>query len=392
MSIIFFIINIKELLPHIHETWTKGRNAMDYEEIIKEQLEKLNLSELEDVMESASLESNGLVPNLTVEDIINNAVNGQPIFDTQVMIQTFKDLFFFEMKSSLILGVQLITICIVIGLLSNLSNSFGNKAVSKLGIIVCSCFVIGLCLNNFSATYDMCSDSLTTMTRIMQILVPILIPLLISMGGITTGSVMNPILAGSVTAFNTVLQSFILPSVFISSIFILINSMTERDYVNKLAIFIRGAATFFTGLCVTFFAGITAIQGFVTQSADGVLIKTARYSVNNFVPIVGGFAADSIDMVISCVGVIKNGVSILGVIVILGLLIMPLIKLMAIAVVYKVIAIVIEPLGNKQVSGCMNEMGNSVITMGVILFLSALMFLLFITIIIGIGGGNLLKG
>ncbi|MBE6033917.1 MAG: stage III sporulation protein AE [Clostridiales bacterium] len=364
---------------------------MDYKSIIQEQLANLNLSELEAIMEDTSLQSGGLVQNLSIQDIINNAVNGKPIFDSQVIIQSFIDLFLYEIKSSLILGVQLVTICIVIGLLTNLSNSFGNKAVSRLGIIVCSCFVIGLCLNNFSQTFNMCSDTLNTMTRTMQILLPILIPLLISIGGITTGSILNPVIVGSITLFNTILQNFILPAIFISSIFILVNSLTDRDYVNKLAVFLRSVATFATGLCVTFFAGITAIQGFVSESADGVLINTARYSVNNFVPIVGGFAADSIDMVLSCIGVIKNGISIFGVILIVSLLAIPLIKLMAIAVIYKITAIIIEPIGNKQVSGCMNEMGNAVITMAVVLFLAALMFLVFLTIIIGIGGGSLLK-
>lgn len=364
---------------------------MDYKSIIQEQLNALDLSELETIMEDTSLQSDGLVPNLSIQEIINNAISGKPIFDSQIMIQNFKDLFLYEMKSSLILGVQLVTICIVIGLLTNLSNSFGNKAVSRLGVIVCSCFVIGLCLNNFSQTYNMCGDTLNTMTKTMQILLPILIPLIISIGGITTGSILNPIIVGSITLFNTILQNFILPAIFISSIFILVNSLTDRDYVNKLAVFLRGVATFATGLCVTFFAGITAIQGFVSESADGVLINTARYSVNNFVPIVGGFAADSIDMVLSCIGVIKNGISIFGVILVISLLAIPLIKLMAIAVIYKVTAIIIEPIGNKQVSGCMNEMGNSVITMAVVLFLAALMFLVFLTIIIGIGGGSLLK-
>ncbi len=364
---------------------------MDYKEIIKEQLDSLNLSELETIMEDTSLQNGGIVPNMTIQDIVDNAISGQPLFDSQIIINNVLDLFFYEMKSSLILGVQLVTICIVIGLLTNLSNSFGNKAVSRLGIIVCSCFVIGLCLNNFSQTYNMCSDTLDTMTRTMQLLLPVLIPLLISIGGFTSGSILNPIIVGSITLFNTILQQFILPAIFISSIFILVNSLTERDYVNKLAVFIRGAATFATGLCVTFFAGLTAIQGFVSESADGVLVNTARYSASNFIPIVGGFAADSIDMVLSCIGVIKNGVSIFGVILIITLLAIPIIKLLAIAVIYKITAIIIEPIGNKQISGCMNEMGNSVITMGVVLFLAAFMFLIFLTIIIGIGGGSLLK-
>lgn len=364
---------------------------MDYKSIIQEQLDSLNLSELEDLMDDTSLQGGGLVPNLSIQDIINNAINGKPLFDSQIIIHNFIDLFLYEMKSSLILGIQLVVICIVIGLLTNLSNSFGNKAVSRLGIVVCSCFVIGLCLNNFSQTYNMCSDSLNTMTKTMQILLPILIPLLISIGGITTGSILNPIIVGSITLFNTILQRFILPAIFISSIFILVNSLTERDYVNKLAIFLRSVATFATGLCVTFFAGITAIQGFVSESADGVLINTARYSVSSFIPIVGGFAADSLDMVLSCIGVIKNGISIFGVILIVSLLAIPLVKLLAIAAIYKITAIVIEPIGNKQVSSCMSEMGNSVITMGVVLFLGALMFLIFLTVIIGIGGGSLLR-
>ncbi|QAT42837.1 stage III sporulation protein AE [Aminipila luticellarii] len=364
---------------------------MDYKSIIQEQLANLNLNELEQIMDDTALQSGGRVPDLSIQEIIDRAINGQPIFDSQVIIHNFIDLFLYEIKSSLILGVQLVTICIVIGLLTNLSNSFGNKAVSRLGIIVCSCFVIGLCLNNFSQTFNMCSDTLNTMTRTMQILLPILIPLLVSLGGITSGSILNPIIVGAITMFNTILQTFILPAIFISSIFILVNSLTERDYVNKLGVFLRGAATFATGLCVTFFAGLTAIQGFVSETADGVLINTARYSVNNFVPIVGGFAADSIDMVLSCIGVIKNGISIFGVILVIFLLAIPLIKLMAIAIIYKVTAIIIEPIGNKQVSGCMNEMGNSVITMAVVLFLAALMFLVFLTIIIGIGGGSLLR-
>ncbi|QIB69401.1 stage III sporulation protein AE [Aminipila butyrica] len=364
---------------------------MDYKSIIQEQLAKLELSELEEIMDSATLDSGNRMPDISIQGLIDNAINGQPIFDSQTMIHGFIDLFLYEIKSSIILGVQLVTICIVIGLLTNLSNSFGNKAVSRLGIVVCGCFVIGLCLNNFSQTFNMCADTLNTMTRTMQLLLPILIPLLITLGGFTSGSVLNPVIAGAITMFNTILQTFILPAIFISSIFILVNSLTERDYVNKLGVFLRSTATFATGLCVTFFAGLTAIQGFVTETADGMLVNTARYSVNNFVPIVGGFAADSIDMVLSCVGVIKNGISIFGVILVLLLLAIPLMKLLAIAMVYKITAIVIEPIGNKQVSGCMNEMGNSVITMAVVLFLAALMFLVFLTIIIGIGGGSLLR-
>jgi len=364
---------------------------MDYESLMAEQLAVLDLKELEGIMDEAARDSGGIFESITTQSLIDSVMNGTPIFDSGILIENLMDLFLFEVKSSILLGVQLVTICIIIGLLKNLSSSFGEKPVSNLGIVVCSCFVIALCLKNFSYTYNMAADAIDTMAGTMQILLPVMIPLLISMGGFTSGSVLNPVIMGAITGFNTVLQKFILPAIFISAIFILINSMTDRDYVNKLALFLRGMATFATGLCVTIFAGLTAIQGVVTSSADGMLVNTARYSVNNFIPIVGGFAADSVDMVLSCARIIKTGVGVVGMIAIIMVLAIPLIKILAIAVIYKISAIIIEPIGNKEVSNCLNEMGNSVITIAVILFLTALMFLIFITIIFGIGGCALWK-
>src|SRR5699024_1265396 len=115
----------------------------------------------------------------------------------------------------------------------------------------------------------------------------------------------------------------------------------------KLSGFLRKGAIFLTGLIITVFTGITALQGVVTKSADGILINTARFSIDNFVPIVGGFAADSLDMVISCIGLIKNAVGLIGILIIISLLAVPVIKLLSIAVIYKVIAIAAEPVATR---------------------------------------------
>lgn len=364
---------------------------MDYDSIIKEQLEKLNLTELEKIMEDAAEQSNGIFSSLSTDEVIQSFIDGKPLFDTGLLLENIWDVFLYELKAGLILGVEIISICIVMGLLKNFSNSFGDKPVSTLGTVVCSCLVITLCLKDFMITYESCLSTLNIMTDTMQILLPILIPLLISIGGFSSGGVLNPVIIGAITAFNTALQKFILPLLFISSIFILINSLTEKDYVSRLAILLRRAALFFTGLAVTLFAGLTAIQGLVTKTADGLLVNTARYSVDNFIPIVGGFAADSIDMVLSCAAVIKNGIGVLGIIIILCLLAMPVLKILAIAAIYKLTAVLAEPIATKQISASLNEMGSAVITMSVILGLCALMFLIFLTIIIGIGGGTLWK-
>jgi stage III sporulation protein AE len=272
-----------------------------------------------------------------------------------------------------------------------MADSFSEDTVSNLGVIVCSCSVMVLCLKSFMDIYLICSNAVDTMTVTMQALLPVMVPLLIAMGGFTSGGILNPFIITAITIFNSILQRFIMPAVYVSCIFILVNSLSEKDYVKKLAMLIRGIAVSGMGLAVTLFSGLTIVQGLVTKTADGMLAKTAKYSVDNFVPIVGGFAADSLDMILSCTTIIKNGVGIFGLIIILTLLIMPMVKILAVALVFKVTAVVIEPIGNKTISDCLNEVGNTVITLAIILFLVAMMFIIFLSVIIGIGGGSLFR-
>ena len=361
---------------------------MDYETIIEEQLNGMELSELEQAMEDAT-KAGGILDEMTVEEIIDHLLHGEPLFDSDQIIDNLISLFLMEVKGAVFLGCEILAVCIIIGLLTNFSNTFGNKTVSSLGTVICSCVIIALCIGNFYQTYEYCQDTMNTMTSSMEILLPIMIPLLISMGGISSGSILNPVIVGAVTGFNFIMQHVVLPLVFLSAVFILINSMTEKDYVKKLSVFLRKSAVFLTGLSITIFTGITAIQGIVTKSADGILINTARFSLDHFVPIVGGFAADSIDMVISCVGLIKNAIGIIGIVIILSLLVIPIIKILSISVIYKVVAIAAEPVATKNISDSLNEIGTAAITMTVVLATGALMFLVFITILMGMGGGSL---
>ncbi len=364
---------------------------MEYENIINQQLEDLDLDELERIMEDAAEQSNGIFSALTTEDIVDSFISGEPLFDSNAVLNSIWDLLLLEVKAGIIMGAEILSVCIIMGLLNSISESFGSKAASTLGNTVCSCIIIIICLSNFTGTYDSCMETLNIMTKTMQILLPVLIPLLISIGGFSSGSILNPVIVSSVTGFNTVLQAVVMPVVFLSGTFILVNSLTEKSYLQQLAVFMRKAAIFITGFIVTIFTGITAIQGIVTKSADGLLVNTARFSISNFVPIVGKFASDSVDMVLSCAALIKNSVGIMGIIIIICLLSGPVIKMIAIGVIYKITAILSEPVSSKQISSTLAEMGSSVITMTVILGLCALMFLIFLTIIIGIGGGTLWK-
>ena len=106
---------------------------MDYETVLEEQLEATELSELEDSLADAAQQS-GVLEELSVEDLVHRLLNGQQILDSDQILETLKSISvgspFFSM-----LGCEILAVCILIGMLTSLSDSFGKRTVSSLGKI-----------------------------------------------------------------------------------------------------------------------------------------------------------------------------------------------------------------------------------------------------------------
>lgn len=248
--------------------------------------------------------------------------------------------------------------------------------------------IIGLVMSNFNIVFQMTMDAVKTITYTMELLLPVLIAVLIAMGQVTSGTIMNPLLLTSVTIFQAIIKEIVLPALFISAVFSLLNGLTEKDYVNRLAKLLRQAALFVTGLLMTLMSGIIAVQGLIAKTSDSLIMGTAKYSLDAFIPIVGGFTADTVELFLKCMSSIKNVLGLFGIIIIVLLILTPLMKILAISVIYKITAIIIEPAAPKKLADAVSDIGTTLISMGAILFLSSLMFIIFITSIINLGGST----
>ena len=241
----------------------------------------------------------------------------------------------------------------------------------------------GVSLAAFNEVYEMCADAVTTMTSLMGVSLPLLFTLTAASGGASSSTVMNTVITGAVTGFSFVVLKVLMPAVFASCIMIIINSLGQRSYIKKMSQFLRSFALFGTGFMITVFTGLSAVQGMMTKSADSLLIRTARYSIDNFIPVVGGFTADSLEMLLSCITSLRSGIGIAGVIILVLLLAGPLLRVCAIVIVFRLTAAVLEPMGNDRVSDCMSDMGNAVMILGALLLLSTMMFIIFFASVIG---------
>lgn len=109
---------------------------------------------------------------------------------------------------------------------------------------------------------------------------------------------------------------------------------------------------------------------------DGITAKTAKTVVSSAIPVVGKILGDAVDTVLGCGIVLKNAVGIVGVIIVIGICIMPIIKLSILFLSYKLLAIVSEPIADKNIVGLLEQIGDVFkIFLGIICALSFMLII-----------------
>ena len=103
---------------------------------------------------------------------------------------------------------------------------------------------------------------------------------------------------------------------------------------------------------------MVSLEGTLASSVDGITAKTAKTVVSSAIPVVGKILGDAVDTVLGCGIVLKNAVGIVGVIIVTGICIMPIIKLTILFLSYKLLAIVSEPIADKNIVGLLEQIGD----------------------------------
>lgn len=365
--------------------------VINIEEIIYQQMEELDIKEMQNMIDIVNNDYEGIIPRMSVKQLITELMKGEHVFDYKEIFKKLSIFFIQEIYINLKFAAQILVICIIIGILRNATTSFGDSTVSNVAQLICYSAAVALCIGSFRYVYSIGSETIYNMTSFMQAMFPVIITLIISLGNFASGALFNPLILASINIVSSLTEKIILPAIFLSAVFFLVNSLTENSYIKKLAGLLRQFALIFIGLTVTVFSGVTAVQGVVSSSADGVLVKTAKFSIDKFIPVIGGYISDSVDLILSCSTLIKNALGAVGLLVLILMLLIPILKLLSISLIFKGLSVLVEPMGIQNISDSLNEMGNTIIILISILILVALMFLIMITILINTGNAAILS-
>ena len=138
------------------------------------------------------------------------------------------------------------------------------------------------------------------------------------------------------------------------------------------------------GITLTVFVSVLSLEGTLSSSVDGLTSKTAKAAISSFIPVVGKIMGDTVESVIGCGNILKNSVGIIGIIIIAGIVIIPIVKITVLWISFKLTSAVCELVADSQIVKLMDNIGDSYKILLAILISIAIMFVIGITIVIKI--------
>lgn len=381
------LLTVVLLLVWSGRAYAQEPAAVDGNGIVDQQLKSLDFSQVEKTVEEINQELNGYLPAINWRQMLDDLRHGRLNWDLGAMTAgIFRYLFREAVANSSLLG-QLVILAVVCAVLQNLRAAFDEGTVGKLAHTACYLALLTLALGSFAMAVGIGKQALTRMVSFIQVLVPLLLTLMAAVGGFSSAALMHPFIAGALGVLSSVIGHVVFPLIFMSTVLGVVNQMSDQYKVSRLADFLKKAALWTLGLTMTLFIGTLSIRGVMGAVGDSVTLRAAKFATGTFVPVVGGAFAEAIGAVIGYSLLLKNSVGIMGLIVLLALCLIPVLKILAVVIVYKLAAILVQPLGDDKIGEAIQVLGSNLGLIMVVVAGVGIMF--FMTIAIILGAGNL---
>ncbi len=327
---------------------------------------------------------NDMDPGDFVDGFMKTGENGLSFkkISNYLMKFTFKEIY-----ASMELMGSLLIIAIVCSLLNNLQSAFNSESLSNIAYFACYAVMIILITKSFYISVELAKDTILNMTDFMAALMPVLMMLLATVGGFTEATLLDPAIMGFATVSSRIYVDILIPIIFMSFVLQFVNNISSDFKINNLTKLLKQIAIWVQGIVMTVFIGVITLRSIAAKTIDQVSIKTAKFAVDNFIPVVGKCLSDAISTVAGYSLLLKNAISGLGLVIILIIVLLPIVKLLIMAFLYKITAAIIEPISDSRTVDVISSVGDSIILLMSCVISVSVMFFIMVAIIASTGKG-----
>lgn len=345
---------------------------------IDDMMGETDISSLDDIYAKYG----GLIGEDTAEDAVKKIAESGLDLSEEETLENCRELLNDVFLAGLPNVVKIVVILLLLGLLANRKQGGITSSAMTVGYII----VAGLAASMVTSSVTAAKGAIDALGSIVDVTTPILVGLLAAMGNFTSQALLSPAMAALTGGIFTVIKTVVFPAILISLVLTVASNVSSVIKLGKMSAFIESAVKWSLGIIMIVFLGTIALKGMSGAAIDGITFKTAKYTIDKMIPVIGGMFSDSLETLLACGLMVKNGVGIVGLLLMATAMAAPLATVVGNVLMFRLAAAVAEPFADDRCTRLLSGLGDSVRLMGVVVLLASAMA--FISIAVFIGAAN----
>ena len=378
---IILLVFILFLYAILSLVFCKTANAEGLSDSIDQQLGNLDYSKLEDFFNSLNVQG-----GTSFNTFINLLLDGKYNLDFNSIIGYMLNIFFSDVKTVLPTFLSVIAISIFCAIIKQVKNSFLTESVAEICFFVCFSAIVSLLLVQLIDVYQNTKNIIENIAKLTEIMSPIILTLMIAVGGNVSASVYKPTVAFLSSGIVNVILYVVIPLTALMTLFSISTNFSNDIKLNKFSDLAASIIKWVFGIIVCVFTSFLSVQGITSASFDGISVKAAKYAISNSIPIVGGFLKEGFDLVVAGSVLIKQTMGVACVFALFYLIVSPVLYMTALSMLLKLVGAITETISDGRISNFCALLSKTITYLIVSLLVVALMF--FITLLLMIFSAN----
>lgn len=230
----------------------------------------------------------------------------------------------------------------------------------KTAAFVCRLSCIASLTAVFARMQSISEALLHEVAALSNVLTPILISSAALAGAETSAAFLSPMTALCANLTENMLAVWGIAISTAASGIAIAGNLSSTIQLKRLHGMLKRILHWGTGGLLAAFTAILTLQGRLGAGRDSAAARTARYAIENLIPVVGGNVSDSLDSLLSTAQMVKNALGVSGLMLLANVFIEPVIKMIGTILLVHFSAAIIEPLGEESLISFAEQFADSI--------------------------------
>ena len=146
-----------------------------------------------------------------------------------------------------------------------------------------------------------------------------------------------------------------LPLLRVAGLLAVSAGLSARFRLERLFKLALGIVKWMLGCCMTGFLGLMSMRSIALGGKDSMTVHTARFAVDNLLPIIGGELADTVSSVFASAILVKNVAGIAVCVLLVGLLLLPIVRLAVLMLMLRLTSAGLDMIESQSIAGMVDR-------------------------------------